>query len=129
MLRGFLVVRSRQHGSRRWIQNQLLGFAVREVEHAVQRSSLDVVGVSTDAAQAPVVLDEAKNGRLVRGQVIDVVLFRVGRNHQERLTGAVTALPLRRGGRGAATARSGERVVRDGRLVGYGSENVIVPAV
>ena len=44
-----------------------------EVEHIEQRSREDVVGAAADAAKAPVVFDEAKNGALVGERAINEV--------------------------------------------------------
>ena len=120
-----------QHDAGGWIQDQFRRrVVVVEVEHAIESAGSYIAGVVADAAEVPVVLDEAQDGGLVGGAVINVILFRVGRNHEQREARAVTAAALRAdGGSGAAIASACEGIVCDSRLIDYRSENVIVPAV
>jgi hypothetical protein len=72
------LVRVPYHSPIRNIQDQpRRAVVIVEVEHAVESSGLNISRVATNAAKAPVVLDEAKNGSLVGGAVIDIILFRV----------------------------------------------------
>src|SRR5580698_2853544 len=113
--------------------------AVREVEHAVDRAGYRVKRAATDAfALEPIVFDEADDRRLVDDHVIDVILLRERRDHQERQARTVTAASLSRRGtadprqRGLAVAagtRAGEGVGRSGGLVEERAVLVIVPTV
>jgi hypothetical protein len=53
-----------------------------EVEHAVQSAGNRIRGTIADPAQTPVVLDEAKDGRLVGHAMIHIILPCEGRDYQ-----------------------------------------------
>src|SRR5262249_14112077 len=55
------------------VEEQLVGVAVTEVEHVGQRAREGVEGLVTDASQAPVVLDEAQDRRLIRDGAVHEV--------------------------------------------------------
>src|SRR3954453_16023290 len=65
--------------------------AVREVEHAVERSGQLVHRVVADPPEAPVVLDEAKDRGLVGQGMVDEVRPRVRGDAEQREPGPVTA--------------------------------------
>ena len=104
-----------------------------EVEHAIELSGFHVAGVVADAAEFPIVFDEPKDGGLVGGAVVNVILLRVGRDHEQRETRTVAATALCAAGGScggsAAIASASESIVRDGGLIDHWSEDVIVPAV
>jgi hypothetical protein len=64
-----------------WIKNEFSreGLTI-EVEHVEQRSREDVVRTAADAAKAPVVFDEAKNGALIGERAVNKVDLGPGRD-------------------------------------------------
>jgi hypothetical protein len=61
-----------------------------EVKKVIQRSGLLFEKASADAAPIPVVFDETKNGRLIREAVVDVIVFGMRGNNDQRKPRAVT---------------------------------------
>ena len=83
-----------------------------EIEHAREGARQLVERIGADPTQVPVVLDEAKNRGLVGERVIDEVVPREWRDHQQRQPGTVAASALvrpERGGRPAADRGVGRR--------------------
>lgn len=68
-----------------------------EVEHIVERSRDLIVRALADTLTVqPIVFDEARDRRLIRYGMIDVVRLRIGRNHEQRLTRAIAAAAVDR---------------------------------
>src|SRR5438128_9356451 len=64
---------------------------VAELEHVRELSRQRVERAAADLTGTPVVLDETEDRAEVSGVVIDEVLLRKRRDHDQRLTGAVPA--------------------------------------
>src|SRR5207247_3662415 len=64
-----------------------------EGEQVVQAAGDGVEGAA-DLRQVPVLLDEGQDRALVRQGVVDEVVLREGRDHQQREAGAVAAAPV-----------------------------------
>src|SRR5260370_5763515 len=114
------------------IENCLLGFvcvlyearigikqhpwrAVLEVEHVEKRPGLCVKGVVADASEAPVVLDEAQNRRLVGHGIVNEVGLGIWRDRQQGQPGTVATTALDDAALGdTARARAGQEVLRSG---------------
>lgn len=62
-----------------------------KIEHVVERSRDRVHRATADAAEIPVVFDEAQDRRLVGDCVIDEILLGPGRNDEQRQARAKTA--------------------------------------
>ena len=98
-----------------------------EIEHVIQAAGDGVERALNALAVEPVVFDESSDGALIGDGVIDEIRFRLGRNHQQRKSRAVSAAALRvsRGGGnagqstcpGAAGAGSGQSIHRSGGLI------------
>ena len=67
---------------------------VLEVKHRVQAAGKRIEGARDPLTTQPVVLDKPQDRGLVGDRVIDVVLLGVGRNHQQRKTGTISATSL-----------------------------------
>src|SRR5215472_5466453 len=59
------------------VQNKPAKVRLFEVKHIGQRTGLGIERLTTNAAQIPIVFNEAKNRRLVGGRVVDEVHSRV----------------------------------------------------
>ena len=60
------------------VERQTIVLGIREIEHRVERAGERIRRTVADASEAPVVLDELQDRRLVRRLVIDEVLLREG---------------------------------------------------
>src|SRR5882757_9505178 len=85
-------------GAAFFVQDQLHGFFLCEVEQVHDVAGVvDVERATTETLTVqPVVLDELRDRGLRDELVTDVVLLRVGRDHQERLTSTRTAAAMDR---------------------------------
>jgi hypothetical protein len=69
----------------RFVEDQLRrALGVAEFEHVVDAARVDVLGAGADRAEAPVLLDELQDRRLLGERVVDVVRLRVRRDQHER---------------------------------------------
>src|SRR5580658_6304573 len=126
-----LVFDCSQDYTGRWIQDQPRGLvAAVEVEQAVERAGFYVAGVVADPAEVPIVLDEAEDGGLVGRAVINVILLRVGRDHEQREARAVAAAALcAHSGGSSAIAIASQSIVGDGGLIHNWTQHMVIPAV
>src|ERR1700760_160615 len=77
------------------VKEERLRIWTPEVEHVVQHAGALIERALPDPLPAePVVFDEAKDRALVGHRVIDKVLLRVGRDHQQRQTRTIAAASL-----------------------------------
>src|ERR1700693_3229954 len=81
-----------QSGGR--VENVLRCVGVLEIKHRIEPPGKVIKRSRDSLAVQPVVLDEAQNRALVGHGVIDVVLLREGRDHEERKTGTISATSL-----------------------------------
>src|SRR5262249_47530955 len=102
-------LRAHQQASRR-VENERDVSPLVEVKHRQQRTCDPVEGMVTDAAQQPVVLDEAEDRGLVGERVVDVVLLGKRGDHEQRQARTVATAPL-------VCPQPGREAAADGRLV------------
>jgi len=76
-----------------------------KIKHRVDRSGKGVEGAAADPLSLqPIVFDEAQNGGLIGQTMVDKVVPRKGRNHQQRQPRPIAAPAL-----GMIDGRSGKR--------------------
>jgi hypothetical protein len=88
---GTCLLLHNQSGGR--VENALRGVGVLEIKHRVQPPGKVIKRSRDSLAVQPVVLDEAQNRGLIGHGVIDVVLLRVGLDHQQRQTRTIRNVP------------------------------------
>src|SRR6202012_239777 len=107
--------------ARALVQNKPAVLRVIEVKHVGQDAGAAIEGTLDTLAPDPVVLDKAQDGRLIGYSVVDEVVSRVRRDHQQGKARPVAAASLRVLRRGAGECRRsvtagtvGESILRSG---------------